>query len=414
MEYKIFGCKVNKFYANKRLAYLKKYNNFSDWKNILIASCVVTDRAKKKWIKEVKNYLNQWYKVYLTGCWAFDKGESMDYDKFFQIYPELKDYKLNVVLLWEDPEKQFDINIDLTDILENQIYTKKFVVIQSGCDTNCTFCLTTYKRWKHRSRPIEEIVEEVKKFEDIWWKEIVLTGVNLAAWWAENTRKPETSKFSDLLEIILKRTNIPRIRISSIWPEFLDDKFFEIIQDERFLPHFHFSIQHFSDKILKSMNRNYDYRLLERVLKKIRNLNRKDKDFISIGADLIVWFPGETEEDFDILLKWIQDFEITKVHGFPFSPHLKWETVPASKFPNQLSNEIKKQREKQMLDLADKIRKNFISKNIWRKTKILLEEEKNWKWLWWTDNYIQVMLEWDYKRGDIVEIKLVEDNIYFG
>ncbi len=407
MNYKIFGCKVNKFFANKWLVYFRKYKpEFFEWKNILIASCVVTDRAKKKWIKEVLNWLKSGYKVFLTGCGAFQKWEVMDYDKFFSIYPELKDYKLNLVLLWEDPQNQYDVKIDLSDLIENQIYTKKFIVVQSWCDTWCTFCLTIYKRWQHRSRSLKEIIDEIKKFEDMWWKEVVLTGVNLAAWWASATNKPKESKFSYLLEQILNNTKIPRIRISSLWPEFLDKRFFEIVSDTRFLPHFHFSIQHFSDKILSLMNRNYNFALLEKVLTNIKNLKRADKDILSIGADIIVWFPWETKEDFNFLLKSIQQFGITKVHSFPFSPHLKWETVPAWKFPNQVPILEKKQREKQLVELSENLRKQWINSMKWKKFEVLIEENKDWKWYWWTQNYIQISLEWEYKKGDIVEVVL--------
>lgn len=125
------------------------------------------------------------------------------------------------------------------------------------------------------------------------------------------------------MENIIKKTSVPRIRISSLGPEFLDEKFFELMKNLRFLPHFHFSIQSFSDKVLKLMNRNYDAALLDHVLMRIRNLERGDKEFISIGADIITGFPGETAEEFQKTVEGVRKYEITKLHAFPFSAHEK-------------------------------------------------------------------------------------------
>lgn len=416
MDYKIFGCKVNKFYLSKWLSYFNR-QNFSVENKVIISTCVVTDRAKSKWLKEAKTILNEWKEVLITWCGNLDKWWIIDYDNFYNIYPELKDFKNKITLLPEDPADanemiwiwEYDLNQDFNIVWEDedvQLYTKKFIVIQNWCDTNCTFCLTIKKRWANRSRTAEEIINEIKQFEESWWKEIVLTGINLAAWWSSNTRNPNESKFSDLLEQILEKTSIPRIRISSLWPEFLDDKFFEIVSNERFLPHFHFSIQSFSDNTLKLMNRNYDSQLLDNVLRKIRKLDRFDKDYISIWADIIVWFPGETDEDFNKTLEWIKKYWITKLHAFPFSAHTKWETIAASKFPNQISKEIKKQREDLLIQLWDKTREEFIKKNKWKTFEVMLEEQKNWKWVWWTGNYIQVFSEWDYNKWDVIKIKL--------
>ena len=126
-----------------------------------------------------------------------------------------------------------------------------------------------------------------------------------------------------MLRAILQRTAIERIRISSLGPEFLDDEFFEIMEDPRIMPHFHFSIQHFNTEVLRLMNRNYDAVRLDDVLTRIRALNRPDAHLISIGADLIVGFPGETPEAFKQMLDAVVKYGITKLHAFPFSPHQK-------------------------------------------------------------------------------------------
>ncbi len=401
MEHKLFWCKVNKYFLNKWLNYFDSSQDYDLQNSVLVASCVVTDRAKKKRIKEILWYLQSGKKVYLTGCGAFDRGDAMAQDAFFKIYPMLEKWKWQIVLLPESPPEDL-----LITKKQKNIFTKKFVVIQSGCDTWCSFCLTVSKRWKHYSRPAEQIIDEILTFQDQWGREIVLTGVNLASWWASSTQKPQEAKLGSLLELIIKRTNIPRIRISSLGPEFLDDHFFEVIEDERILPYFHISIQSFSDNVLSNMRRQYDLRLLENIFERFASLRRADKDIISFWADIIVWFPGESEKDFEITYRKVKEFNISKLHVFPFSPHLFGETVPASKFSQQISQLVKKSREKKLLKLAGSIREKFVSDNIGKKHYVLIEEVKNNKSLGRTQNYIKVALDGALSRGEIQEIIL--------
>ena len=403
MDYKIFGCKVNKYYLNKRLNYFSNHESISN--SCIIATCVVTDRAKDKFLKETMIQLAEWKYVYLTWCAVFDEWKKMDDDKFYSIYPQLAEYRDQITLLSEEPERDDTREIKTHQFKENaNIYTKNFIVIQNGCDSHCSFCLTVQKRWPSQTIPADEIIDQIDDFVDIWGKEIVITWVNLAARGCSNTKKPEESQFSELLQYVLDETKIERIRISSLWPEFLDEKFFEVVKDPRFLPHFHFSIQSFSDNVLKAMNRNYDSERLDYVLTKIRNLDRPDKDQISIWADIIVWFAWETDEDFQKTVEWIKKYKITKLHAFPFSAHDKWESIPAHLFKNQIPFHIKKQRERELISVWDEIREKFIAENKWLPQKVLVEEKKNGKWRWRTGNYIQVELDWEYRRGEIVEI----------
>jgi len=178
-----------------------------------------------------------------------------------------------------------------------------------------------------------------------------------------------------LLKEILNQTTIPRIRISSLGPEYLNDEFFEVIRDSRVLPHFHLSIQSFSDAVLKGMKRNYSAEHLKNVLKRF-NILQSDcpkgpshatlamTTGVSLGADIIVGFPGESEQDFEETVLGIREFNITKVHGFPFSEHAKGEMVPASLFEGQLSRTIKIQRVKKLLEVADEVRKAYIQKHV--------------------------------------------------
>ena len=400
MPYKIFGCKVNKYFLNQRLDYFSRiWNNLND--TLLIASCVVTDRAKNKWVREVKHAIQQWLKVAITWCGSFSRWNLVTDSEFYSIYPELKQYSDKITLLPESPSKNwFEYKI----WWKSSVYTKHFLIVQNGCDNHCSFCLTVAKRWPHISRPLDEIIEEIHQIESQWWKEIVITWINLAARWCSNSTKPEETKFPYLLREILKQTSIPRIRISSMWPEYANDEFFEVVSDERILAHFHYSIQSFSNNVLQNMWRHYSADELKTVLKKTRNL--KKKNLISIWADIIIWFPGETEEDFLDTYNWIEEFWITKLHAFPFSDHTQRERIPASFLSGQVKQWVKKDREIRLISKWDEIREKFIVQNKWTSHKVLIEERRNWIRKWWTENYIQVEIKWNYNRGEIIDYDL--------
>lgn len=422
MEHAVFGCKVNKYYLNKWLQYFSRRGYTPD-DTLLMATCVVTDKAKTTWIKSATKELVSGKALFLTWCGAFEKGEAMDYEQFYRLYPELFEFREQITLLWEDPSTQTDLgDIGMYDLnkeidssksqtLSNnflhRLHTKKFVVIQSWCDTFCTFCLTIYKRWSQRSRPLQDIIDEINAFVELWGKEIVLTWVNLASRWASNTRKPEESRFSQLLEAILERTTIPRIRISSLWPEFLDEHFFTLLENPRFLPHFHLSIQHVVDEILLRMHRNYTRKTLDQMIHNFRELKRPDRDYLSIGADIIVGFPGETDAQFRELLEVISAYGLTKLHAFPFSPHHKGESVPAGSFPDQIPQAIKKQRMREILALGESLQADFLARNRGLQRPVLLEKKVDAMRQWRTPNYIEAhVLDNGYTRGDIVERKI--------
>ena len=189
-----------------------------------------------------------------------------------------------------------------------------------------------------------------------------------------------------------------------MWPEYANDEFFEVITDERILPHFHYSIQSFSDSVLESMWRHYSASELKNVLKKTRNL--KKKNLISIWADIIVGFPWETEQDFLDTYNWIEEYWITKLHAFPFSDHTQRESIPASFLSNQIDQKTKKDREIRLISKWDEIREKFIQLNKWTLHQVLIEERRNWKWKWWTENYIQVEVEGNHNRWDIIDFTL--------
>ncbi len=393
MEYSIFWCRLNKYYLNQWLDYFRSHDFVGN--PYLITTCEVTDRAKQKWVKLAKKKLTEWYHIYITGCGSLKRGKKISEKIFYEIYPDLLPFSDSITLLGEYPERTSAF--DASKSKEN-IYTKKYVVIQNGCDNYCSFCLTVHKRGVHITRPLDDIVAEINQFIQSWGKEIVLTWVNIAARWCSNSTKSNESQFAFLLKNILEKTTIQRIRLSSLGPEYLDDEFFEVIKNSRIIPHFHLSIQSFSDWVLQRMKRNYNYETLGRVLRKIRSLKRDVP--VSIGADIIVGFPGETEKEFQETEAWLKKYMVNKVHLFPFSDHHTWEKITASLLPDQIDAVTKKRREKELKKIADGLAEEFRQLNIGIEHSVLVE----WRWSGWTENYLKVSVDPKHKRGDIIQI----------
>ncbi|MFO0764267.1 MAG: radical SAM protein [Candidatus Gracilibacteria bacterium] len=366
LRYKIFGCKTNKYYTDEWLAsdYLK------DKSGIFIASCVVTDKAKSKWLKyalrELKN-LKQDEKVYLSGCGTMQGGE-VD-PRFYEIYSELLPYREGLELLPEDPResklvgKKFKLQ-DMSSRISNlrtklqkssdRLFARKFIVVQMGCNNFCTFCLTLQARGRHRWRSPEEIIQEVKDFVEIGGEEVVLTGTNIGAWGSEDSNDFQNGELPILITKILEQTKIKKVRISSLGAEFLSDEMIELFGQVRITPYAHLSVQSGSDRILELMRRHYTRDELLKRLAKLKNIIREDGARINIGADLIVGFPDESDQDFVDTLSLVTQYGVTQVHGFPFSAHQSHHSVPAGKFPNQIDEKIKQERLQRLLQAGEK------------------------------------------------------------
>ena len=274
MEYKVFGCKTNKYFAEKWLA----HPHLEDKVGYFIASCVVTDRAKAKWVKHALKKLKtlkEGEKLYLSGCGNIRDGV-VD-PKFYEIYHELKNFQDKIEVLPEDPsdfamseeEKKKMMQTKLRSLRSKnlkQIFTRKYMVVQTGCDNFCTFCLTVQARGRHKFRPIDEILDEIHTFVRGGGKEIVLTGINLGAWGAESSNDFQDSQFIYLIKTILEETEIERVRISSLGVEFFSDELINLFKNERIIAYVHLSIQSGSTPILAKMNRHYDGKKVREVL----------------------------------------------------------------------------------------------------------------------------------------------------
>ena len=182
------------------------------------------------------------------------------------------------------------------------------------------------------------------------------------------------SKFVELVEAIVEDTTIERIRISSLGVEFCSDRLIELFAHPRIIAYPHLSIQSGSTNILEKMGRHYDGEFLQSVLSKLHAIRRPNGMDLNIGADLIVGFPGETEEDFLETLKLVEKYGVTQLHAFPFSAHVDHYSVPAGKFPDQVPNHIIQKRLKTLLETGKKAQKEFAEKHIGKEVRVLVEK----------------------------------------
>ncbi len=419
MEFKVFGCKTNKYFAEK----WSKHPALSWAKGVFVSSCVVTDQAKRRWVRFVKQsiqHLQDDEKIYISGCGSIREGKIDDI--FYETYAELKPFESQIVLLWEDPSDEearkkltaFEFSKKITQIksthFTHELYTRKHLVIQSGCDNHCTFCLSIQARGKHRWRKAEEIIDEIREYIDQGGKEVVLTGTNIGAWGSGNSRDFKQSQFITLLDEILEKTSIQRLRISSLWVEFLSDELLSRFTLPRIYAYIHLSIQSGSDRILKAMNRQYNRVFLLDRLEKIQTLHRDDGVMIQLWADLIVWFPGEEEQDFLETLELVEKYRISQLHAFPFSSHVAGYHVPAWIFPHQIPHITKHNRLQRLLAAWEWLKKWFLEVNEHQSFTLLLEgKPTKEKFSGWSENYI-ALHEWNFisdpesifRQGEII------------
>jgi threonylcarbamoyladenosine tRNA methylthiotransferase MtaB len=239
-------------------------------------------------------------------------------------------------------------------------------------------------RGKHFSRSKEEVIADIKEVEKAGIQEVVLTGINIGAWGASLSHKQTEAKLHELIHVILEETTMPRIRISSLGPQYITDELIDLwAKESRIQPHLHLSLQSGSTTVLDRMKRGYT---AEDVDKKLTKLRRAIPD-IGIAADIIVGFCDETEEEFLETYAFVQKHEFMKIHVFPFS--LRQGTA-AEEIGDTVSSDTKKERTKKLRDVSNKLYKNFVQKNMGKVQKVLVEATRSGSLKGLTGNYIQI------------------------
>jgi threonylcarbamoyladenosine tRNA methylthiotransferase MtaB len=280
--------------------------------------------------------------------------------------------------------------------------TRAFLKIQEGCDQYCTYCIIPYARGHIRSRKPDSIIAEVRDLAGNGFKEVVLTGIHVASY----GKDLGNTSLIEIIERIHNIDGIERIRMSSVDPNAMTDEFIDRLRKlPKICRHFHLSLQSGCDETLKRMNRHYTTEEYKRAVGKLREVFAD----VAITTDLIVGFPGETEEEFQKTVDFINEISFSAMHVFKYSPR---KGTPAAKYQNQVTPQVKDARSKLIISIAGKNEKKFKKSFIGKKMKVLYEQsidEKNSIFEGLTENYIRVVSESrENLKGKIIEVTLLE------
>ena len=438
------GCKVNIYETGAMEEQFIKhgYELTDDIADVYVVNtCSVTNIAERKsrqMLRRAKE-LNPKAIIVACGCYAQVAGKEIanipevdiiiGNNEKTQIVNIIEEYKKN---------KQEEIISDVmhqNNFLDFGITTytemnRAVIKVQDGCDRFCTYCIIPYARGKVRSRVPENILEEIKEISKKGIKEVVITGIHLASYGkdfkeeaVEKYRKnygydEKYTKFTpnddlhsggfrliELLEQINKIDGIERIRLGSLEPKLINEEFINRLSKiAKICPHFHLSLQSGCDKTLKAMNRRYTTEEFEKSVELIRKYFKE----VSLTTDIIVGFPGETDEDSDKTYQFLKQIKFYKMHIFKYSP--KKGTV-AEKMPNQIDGKIKEERSKKLIELSNKNEEEYNRNNIGKIVKVLFEEKVGEYYKGHTTNYITVNARYDENVIDkIKEVKI--ENTY--
>ncbi|HYK85089.1 MAG TPA: tRNA (N(6)-L-threonylcarbamoyladenosine(37)-C(2))-methylthiotransferase MtaB [Ktedonobacteraceae bacterium] len=260
--------------------------------------------------------------------------------------------------------------------------TRVQMKVQDGCDNRCTYCIVPYVRGASRSRSIASVVEHVQRKVRAGFQEVVLTGIHLGDYHPENDEKRD---LGDLIAALLRETEMPRIRVSSLEPEDFRLHWLELWQNPRMCRHFHLPMQSGSDAILRRMARRYNTSRYHTIITTARQLIPG----VAISTDIITGFPGESDEDFEQTYQFASELRFAKAHVFRFSPR---QGTAAARMRGQIKDDVKKARSSRLLALNEEHSRQFRQQFIGETVQVLIEDYKHGYWEGLTDNYLRVEL----------------------
>jgi len=401
---KVYGCKVNQYEMQvMREGLLRKgygiVSRLEEADYLVVNTCTVTEGSDKElayFIRRSKR-VNPEIRVLLAGCYATNYHRELqsnelvegtiDDENKYRIPELIKKFEENGREVFSN-ELNVDIGNEYYGISEFSGRTRAFVKVQDGCNKQCSFCIVTVVRGASRSRNADEIVIEARKLAEANYQEIVLTGVQVGAYgrdYQERGALPELiNRLSDIREI-------RRIRLSSIDPLYVDRKLLECMkQNQKFCNHLHISLQSGDDKILKRMRRGHT---AEQFSDLVGMFQREIPDFV-LSTDMILGFPGETEEAFQNSLSLIKKMRPMKVHAFPYSDR---KGTTAYDIPEKVAHEVKRDRVRKIMALSEECFRVIASAFVEREEEILVEkmierEDSHFFALGKMANYLPVML----------------------
>lgn len=411
------GCKVNQ-YETEAMSELFQKEGYEivgeeDIADVyVINTCTVTnlgDKKSRQFIRRSKNK-NEDAVIAVVGCYAQVSPEEVSKIEQVDIILGTNDRKKIVNLCEEVREKRNKINL-VTDIMEIREFeemkidevkgrTRAFLKIQEGCNQFCSYCIIPYARGPIRSRKLDNIISEVENLSEKGFKEVVLTGIHVASYGKDLGKV----RLIDVIEKVNEIEGIERIRLSSIEPTIVTDEFMNRFSSlSKVCDHFHLSLQSGSDTVLKRMNRKYT----TKQYKEIVDIIKKYMPDVALTTDIIVGFPGETEEEYNETFNFVKEIGFSRIHVFQYSPR---KGTPATKLEGQIDGNTKHERSKKLIKLGEELTREFNNKFIDKVTDVLFEEESKYKEGFiegYTTNYVRVLAPGDKSlEGEIVSVTI--------
>ena len=370
---------------------------------VVINTCAVTQDAVRKSRQLIRrtHRNNPTAKLVVSGCYSSLNKTIAD---------EIEG--IDLVIHNQDKERLVDITTQELNLLtmpseatipgESSLFKRgrqrAFIKIQDGCRYRCTYCIVTVARGNERSRTVTDIVSEINNLTSQGIHEAVLTGVHVGGYGSDIN-----SDLYKLIKTILSETDLPRLRLASVEPWDLPDKFFELFSNPRLMPHMHLPLQSGSDGVLKRMSR----RCKTEDFKRLIDFARSEVPDFNVTTDVIVGFPGETEDEWQESMEFISGTEFSHIHIFSYS---KREGTKAASLPNQVKNEVKKIRSIELHQLAAEMKKTYLQKHIDREFPILwegnskTEQAGSTRYLGYTPNFIRTQI--DVTSDEIITNKI--------
>ena len=333
----------------------------------IVNTCAVTAAAASDSRGKIRSAAKNGTKVVVTGCWSTMEPEiASAMDGVTRVIDNAEKDGLTAAVLGLETQNFDEEPLKRVILPGIHARTRAFIKIQDGCDNHCTFCVTHLVRGKSRSAARERILHDVHSAINSGGKEIVLTGVNLGAWGLD---LEPAAELADLVELLLKETDIPRIKLSSLESWNLSDRFLRQWENPRMCAHFHLPLQSGSNSVLRRMARRTTLAEYRRLVETAISVN---PDF-AITTDVIAGFPGETDSEFAETMDFIRSIPFAGGHVFPYSPR---PGTPAARMKDQVPKSVQKERAKLLRDLFEQKTKHFEESFIGSTQKVLWESSR--------------------------------------
>ncbi len=353
---------------------------------LILNTCSVTGEADRKSRQQIRRLhrQNPHSRLVVTGCYASLQAE------------QVKD-ELGVDLVVPNPRKDALVEqvieelslepqgIDEPAVVESSLFARgrhrAFIKVQDGCRYRCTYCIVTLARGEERSRPLEDIVDEVNRHHRAGVQEAVITGVHVGGYGSDNG-----SSLHDLISELLERTEIPRLRLASVEPWDLPDHFFRLFQNPRLMPHMHLPLQSGCDSVLRRMARRCKTAEFERLVDRARS----EIPLFNVTTDLIVGFPGETDAEWQQTLRFVERVGFGHMHIFSFSPR---EGTKAAGMVDPVAEEVKRLRSRELHALAESMKTAALDQHVGKEYEILWERRnQTGAWTGYTPHFHRVSM----------------------